>query len=143
LAIWGFVPECSVTFSNIYIQSYTTDASDSYSVSIYNVGTGAVVCSPSSATTGVPTQHSVMTFACQQGSVSLTGGTLYAIVTTGTATTGQFNSAGVDTQMGLVYDIGASPQLGLSSSGGLISGTLTATPTMAVYTAGIPTFNLH
>jgi hypothetical protein len=136
---WAFIPECSITFSNIYAIASTADASNSYSMAIAN-SSGSLICHP---TTGlaVPSTNSLMTNTCSEGSVSLAAGQVYILLTTGNSGTGTVKATPGDSLIGAFYSLNVT---GCTSTSGVISGTCSITLAPTVYSGfGIPTFQLH
>lgn len=133
---FGFTPEISVTFSNIYASANTVDATNLYSMSIVN-SSGTLVCH---LTTGIHIPASgTFAFACSEGVVTLAAGSTYVLLTTSNAGgVGKVNGG----QIMAMSPFYAASVSGCSSSAGVISGTCTISlsPSGASFP---PAFLLH
>jgi len=135
----GFMVPTPVTFANINVQSDVADASGEYSVAIAN-SSGTLICHPTTAQ-HMGTAHTIMTYACNEGTVTLYPGNVYIFLGTGNATTGLLVAA---TATQFIVPFYSSSISGFSSSGGLITGTGTGiTLAVAVPASGVPEFILH
>ena len=140
IAATGFVPPVSVSFSAIYAIAYTADASGFYSMAITDAS-GNLICHP---TTGihVPATGTLFSFSCSEGTVTLTAGTTYILLDTGTASTGVIY--GGSSGGGYITPYFNLSQSGCSSSSGVISGTCSISLSIS-YTPStrMPGFILH
>jgi hypothetical protein len=138
ITAYGFIPTQTVTFGAIYVVSHTADASNLYSVAIAN-SSGGLICHP---TTGqaVPTANTVMTNTCSEGTVTITAGTVYILLLTGSSTTGLLNGAAADAISGPYLNTNTQT---CTSASGVISGTCAITLAEQVYNLAMPSFTLH
>ena len=137
----AFVPDIGVTFSNIYILINTADATGNYGAAIATTG-GTLLCHN---TTGVhlPSANIVTAFPCSEGSVTLTAGTTYILLTTADSATGKYDGPPIYQILG-PYQANTNI-VGCSSSAGVLSGTCTipSITTPMPYSNTPPTFILH
>jgi hypothetical protein len=136
---FGFTVPTNVTFSNIYLFAATVDATAESTVAIAN-SSGTLVCHPTTAL-AVPSSGSIFTNACSEGSVTLSAGATYILLTTSAATTGQVKATSVNQIIGQYTN---SNVTGCTSSSGVISGTCSITLAGGTgYGQGFPNFALH
>ncbi len=135
---WGFIPNQTVTFSNIYMISHTADASNLYSAAIAN-SSGTLICNPSAAT-NMPTADTMWTNACSEGSVTLYAGQLYILLTTGSASTGTVNGMAGYTA---IFPYFSANITGCTSTSGLMSGTCSISLAESMSFNATPSFSLH
>ena len=124
-----------VALSSVRASSVAADATNYYGIAILS-GNGATMYCHNSPGIHIPSSQQV-DFACSEGTPTIPPGNII-ICTTGQAATGTLN--GNTNNMSWLH---VTNPVGLSSSTGVITGTITTPPTAAFSSASMPVYWLH